>query len=81
MKQSITLEDGIGMCYCWTTSDNLSVAVVTDAEYPEGSAYNLIGQVILDFMQTFERNPEIYQDCEYDCDLPYENLGEFLKNW
>ena len=69
------------MCYCWTTSDNLSVAVVTDAEYPEGSAYNLIGQVILDFMQTFERNPEIYQDCEYDCDLPYENLGEFLKNW
>ena len=81
MKQSITLEDNLGMCFCWTTSDNLSVAVVTDPTYPEGSAYNLIGQVILDFMQTFERNPDIYQYCEYDVDLPYENLAEFLKNW
>ena len=34
-KQSVTLEDDVGKCHCWVTSEGLSVSVVTDMDYPE----------------------------------------------
>lgn len=81
MKQSVKLENDIGVCYCWTTSEGLSVSTITDLEYPEDSAFNMLGQIIIDFMATFEEDAEQYQDAEEDTQLKYEKLEEFLKNW
>ena len=53
-KQSVALEDDMGMCHCWATSDGLCVNIITDNEYPESTAYNLIGEVIMDFVNTFD---------------------------
>ena len=80
-KQSVSLEDDMGMCHCWVTSDGLCVNVITDNEYPESSAYNLVGQIIMDFLETFDSQREIWVDATKDLDLKYEKLEEFLKNW
>ena len=71
------------MCHCWVTSEGLSICVITDMEYPEQSAYNLMGEIVLDFMNTFEKNPEVYQEATKDCDsmLEYDKLEAYLKNW
>ncbi len=71
------------MCHCWVTSEGLSICVITDMEYPEQSAYNLMGEIVLDFMNTFEANPEVYQEATKDCDpmLVYDKLEAYLKNW
>ena len=58
-KQSVVLEDEVGMCHCWVTSEGLGVAVITDMDYPEQSAYNMIGELVLDFMETFKDNPAV----------------------
>ena len=80
-KQSVVLENKIGNCHCWTTSDGLSVTVITDMEYPEESAFNMIGQIIIDFMNTFEDDTDMYMDVESDTNLKYDKLEEFIKNW
>ena len=81
MRQSVTLEGNVGVCHCWTTSTGISITVITDVEYPEDSAFNLIGQVIIDFMSTFEDDTDMYMNVEADTNLKYEKLEEFLKNW
>ncbi len=81
MKQSITLEDGVGVCHWWTTSEGLSVTTITSPGYPEASAYNMLGQIIIDFMAVFENDTEMYQEAEADTKLKYDNLDDFLKNW
>ena len=81
VKQSVTLEGDIGVCHCWTTSDGVSVTAITDVEYPESSAFYMLGQIILDFMSTFENDTEMYLEAEEDTALKYEKLEEFLKVW
>ena len=69
------------MCHCWVTSEGLGVAVITDMDYPEQSAYNMIGELVLDFMETFKDNPAVYMDATKDIELKYEKLEVYLKNW
>ncbi len=80
-KQSVVLEDEVGMCHCWVTSEGLGVAVITDMDYPEQSAYNMIGELVLDFMETFKDNPAVYMEATKDIELKYEKLEMYLKNW
>ena len=54
---------------------------ITDIEYPESSAFNMMGQIIIDFMSTFENDTEMYMDVEADTKLKYDNLEDFLKTW
>ena len=54
---------------------------ITDIEYPESSAFNMMGQIIIDFMSTFENDTEMYMDVEADTNLKYDNLEDFLKTW
>ena len=79
MKQGVKLDGDVGMCYCWTTSEGLSVTTITDMEYPESSAFNMLGQIIIDFMSTFEEDSEMYTDAEQDAALKYYNLKNFLR--
>ena len=81
MKQRIKLENDIGVCYCWTTSEGLSVTTITDLEYPEESAFSMLGQILIDFMATFENDAEMYLEAEEDTKLKYDKLEEFLTNW
>ena len=76
MKQSVTLENNVGVGHCWTTSDGLSVWVITDLEYPESSAFNMIGQIIIDFLETFENDAEMYTEAEEDTNLKYEKFTQ-----
>ena len=81
MKQSVQLENEVGVCHTWTTSDSLSVTTITDLEYPESSAYNMLGQIIIDFMSTFENDMDMVTGVTEDTSLKYEKLEEFLKVW
>ena len=57
------------------------MAVITDGEYPESSAFNLIGQIIMDFLEVYAETPAVYQEAYKDKELAYTNLETFLKNW
>ena len=81
MRQSVVLEGEVGTCHWWTTSDGLSVTAITDTKYPEESAYNMIGQIIIDFLETFEKDTEMWAEADADTSLKYEKLDEFLKIW
>jgi len=41
----------------------------------------MLGQIIIDFMSTFENDTEMYMEAEEDTSLKYEKLEEFLKAW
>lgn len=81
MRQSLKLENDVGVCHCWTTADGISVTAITDMEYPEESIFNMLGQIIIDFMETFENDTEMYMEAEEDTNLKYDKLEEFLKVW
>ena len=52
-QASITLEQGIGVCHCWTSHDGISVTAMTDAEYPEKAAYSLLNKIIMAFREQY----------------------------
>ncbi len=80
-KAGVTLENGVGVCYCWTTKDMLSCTVITDNEYPEKAAFILINNVLMDFREQFSNNPQVYENATTDQTLSYSALEEFLKKW
>ena len=53
-KASVYLENNIGICYCLTTKDGLSVTAITDIEYPERVAFIMLNNMIMDFRETFK---------------------------
>ena len=52
-KASIGMEQNIGVCYCWTTTDGISATAVCDNEYPEKAAFMLLGKILMDFREKF----------------------------
>ena len=68
-KCSVTLENNVGVCYCWTTKDGLSCTVITDNEYPEKAAFILINNILMDFREKFAHNPSIYENATSDVNL------------
>mmetsp|Transcript_10506 Transcript_10506/g.11782 ORF Transcript_10506/g.11782 Transcript_10506/m.11782 type:complete len:121 (-) Transcript_10506:67-429(-) len=50
-------------------------------EYPESSAFYMLGQIIIDFLATFENDTEMYIEADEDTNLKYEKLDEFMKTW
>ena len=78
-KATVSLENNIGVCYCWTTKDGLSATVITDNEYPERAAFILLNNIIMDFKETV--NPSAYENASTDIKLNYENLAMFLNKW
>lgn len=80
-KCSVSLENNVGVCHCWTTKDGLSCTVITDNEYPEKAAFILINNILMDFRETFAANPSVYENATSDANLKYENLEIFLKKW
>ena len=80
-KASVSLENNVGICYCWTTKDGLTATCITDAEYPERAAFILLNNIVMDFRETFANNPEAYQNAYTDKKLNYENLAVFLNKW
>ena len=41
----------------------------------------MIGELVLDFMDTFKDNPAVYMEATKDIELKYEKLEMYLKNW
>lgn len=81
-KASVSLENNVGVCYCWTTKDGLSATAITDNEYPERAAFILLNNLLMDFRETFADRPEVYEESKGgDNTLRYENLEVFLRKW
>jgi synaptobrevin family protein YKT6 len=80
-KASVTLENDIGVCYCYTTKDNISATAITDKDYPEKAAFILLNNLIMDFRETFSSNPAVYEGVTSDVELPYPKINEFLNKW
>jgi synaptobrevin family protein YKT6 len=59
-KCTITLEQDIGNCHCWTTADGISATAITDMEYPERAAFILLNNLLLDFREYFAADPSVY---------------------
>ena len=79
-KASVTLENNIGICHCYTTRDNISATIITDMEYPEKAAFTLLNNITMDFRDSFP-NSSIYESATKDMNLKYESLERFLKEW
>jgi synaptobrevin homolog YKT6 len=80
-KASVPLEDNIGICYCYTTKDNISATCITDPEYPEKAAFLLLNNLIMDFRETFAGNASVYENATADLNMKYPALEVFLKDW
>ncbi len=80
-KASVTLENNIGICYCYTTKDNISATCITDGDYPEKAAFILLNNIIMDFRETFSSNPSVYEDAKSDAGLKFDALEVYLKKW
>ena len=80
-KAAVSLEQNVGICYCWTTKDGLSATAVTDNEYPERAAFILLNNLLMDFRETFADNPSVYENPREGASLKYDNLEVFLKKW
>ena len=80
-KASVSLENNVGICYCWTTKDGLTATAITDNEYHEKAAFILLNNLIMDFREYFAANPYVYENATTDANLKYENLEVFLKKW
>jgi len=48
-RASVTLENNVGVCYCWTTSDNICATAMTDQESPEKAAFIMLNKIVMDF--------------------------------
>jgi synaptobrevin family protein YKT6 len=53
-KASISLEDNMGMCYCWTTTDGITATVCCDHEYPERAAFIMLNKLMMEFRDKFQ---------------------------
>jgi synaptobrevin family protein YKT6 len=80
-KASVSLENNVGVCYCWTTKDGLSATAVTDNEYPEKAAFILLNTLLMDFRESMASNPSVYENATSDLNIKYENMEVFLKKW
>ena len=81
-KASVSLENNVGTCFCYTTKDGLSATAITDTEYPEKAAFILLNNLIMDFRETYADNPYVYEEQKGgDANIRYENMEIFLKKW
>jgi len=55
-KQTIVLEEGIGVCYSWTAGDGLSATAVCDKDYPERAAFIMLNKLMMEFREEFGHN-------------------------
>lgn len=79
-KQSITLEQDIGVCYCWTTTDGISATAICTPDYPEKGAFTLLYNLIMAFRDDFQATG-ILDKANNDQKLNWPQLEVFLRDW
>ena len=79
-KASISLEKDVGICYCWTTTDGISVTAVCDNEYPEKGVFSMINKLILEFREKYAPTG-ILETADKDQDLKWDRLEWYMKEW
>ena len=79
-KQTIVLEDGVGVCYSWTTQDGLSATAVCDKEYPERAAFIMLNKLMMEFREEFGQNQQV-ETSNKDLALKWPQLELYLKEW
>ena len=77
-QASISLEQGVGICHCWTAHDGITATAMTDAEYPEKAAYALLNKVILEFREAYGKS---LAKITADTQLQFPALEALLKEW
>ena len=51
LKASIALEENVGVCYCWTTTDKISITAICDNDYPEKAAFLMMNKLLMEFRE------------------------------
>ena len=64
----VPLEADLGICYAFSTHDNLTATLVADPTYPEQSAYLALSKILLEFKENFSADPGMYEDAVVDID-------------
>lgn len=77
-RASVTLEENIGQCFCWTTQDGLSATAITDMEYPEKAAMMLLTKLIMDFR---EKHKDAIASATKDIQVKFPEMEQMLKAW
>lgn len=77
-QASITLEQGVGVCHCWTSHDGISATAMTDADYPERSAYQVLNKVIMAFREQYGSGLDKVTS---DMQLSFPQLEVIMKEW
>ena len=76
----MALEDNMGMCYAWTTSDGLSATAVCDMEYPEKAAMTLITKLLIAFKEKVDY-VKLLKETTKDIQAPFPEMEKMLAEW
>lgn len=79
-KASISLEQDLGMCYCWTTTDGISATVCCDNEYPERAAFIMLNKLMMEFREQF-KGTGVIENAKSDNAVKFAPLEKYLQEW
>jgi len=77
VRASVNLNDIPYVCHVYLRNDGLCALVVSDKDYPNRTAFGLIGKSMLDFEKAVNKWNEIEQDQNAEPDYLKENLARF----
>ena len=78
-RTEITLEKGV--CYCYVTSDNIGISLITDEEYPKRVAFDLIYKIMNEFNDHVFSNKISIDDIKADKDIKFKYIDGIIADW
>lgn len=78
-RTEIVLEKGV--CYCYVTSDNIGISVITDEEYPKRVAFDLIHKIMNEFNDFIFSNMINLNIINGDKDLKFKYIDNIVSEW
>ena len=78
-KASVALENNVGVCYCWSSSDGIVATAICDNDYPEKAAFILLNKMIMEFREVFTQ--EQLDATSADTKVVFPQIETFMKEW
>ena len=79
-RASVALENELGMCYAWTTTEGLTATAICDNEYPEKAAMTLITKLLIAFKEKVNVG-KLLEDATKDVQTPFPEMEKMLAEW
>lgn len=78
-RNEIALERGI--CYCYVTSENIAISIITDEEYPKRVAFDLIYRIMQEFNEYVFTNKISLSKFTEDTDIDFKYIKTIVAEW